>query len=115
MARNATAIPAAVVKNDLLLIPCFRANSVPISFRRDSTSRCCLFWRWGKNSSLETIWVGMGPAKEDVSAGFRACNSSGLKKLLILKVPSKPPDEGRLLVNVKHKCSGKIRLLAQYQ
>src|SRR5207245_3899953 len=82
MARNAVAMPDAVVRNCRRDIPCFFASSPPRSLIRASTRRCLSVWGAGMNSSLETLWVGMGPGKDDVSAPRRAFRSLSLRSLM---------------------------------
>src|SRR5262245_38528556 len=78
MATNAAAIPAAVWKNARRLTPWRRASRSPSSAIRASTRFCRAVWGGGVNSSLDTNWVGMGPANAVVSAGSRSSKSRAM-------------------------------------
>src|SRR5882672_831687 len=84
MARKAAAMPDAVVRNCRRDIPCFFASSPPSSLIRASTRRCLSVWGAGMNSSLETLWVGIGPGKDEVSAPRRPFRSLSLRSLMSL-------------------------------
>ena len=69
-------MPPAVVKNRRRLIPFRFASSLPSAFVRASTSRWRAVCGAGMNSSLETLWVGIGPGYAWVSAGSKLSSSS---------------------------------------
>ena len=62
-------MPAAVWKNRRRLTPWCFASWLPSSLMRASTRFCCAVCGGGVNSSLETNCVGIGDAKDAVSAG----------------------------------------------
>src|SRR5580765_6876349 len=68
-------MPAAVWKNRRRLTPWCFASRLPSSLMRASTSFCFTVCGAGVNSSLETNCVGIGDAKDDVSAGSRSMES----------------------------------------
>src|SRR6266850_4422717 len=71
-------MPEAEARKRRRVTPCFFASVSAISRMRASTC----FWRVvcgdGMNSSLETDWVGIGPAKAWVSAGSSPASSRSL-------------------------------------
>src|SRR5262245_59151059 len=75
-------MPEAVARNWRRVSPCRFANSPLNSLTRASRRRCLPVWSAGMNSSLETLWVGIGPGNALVSAGARTLSSSSLSSLM---------------------------------
>src|SRR5713101_5273795 len=63
-------------------MPCFLASWLPSSLIRASTRRWFSVCGAGMNSSLETLWVGIGPGNAAVSEGRTALSSSSLSSLM---------------------------------
>src|SRR5436190_13648511 len=78
MARKAAAMPDAVARNRRRVMPWRFASAPPSSLSRASTRRWRAVCAAGMNSSLDTLCVGIGPAKAWVSAGNRLASSRSL-------------------------------------
>src|SRR5271166_6586692 len=101
IATNEAAMPAAVWKKRRRDRPCRRASRSLSSLSRASTSRCFSVCGTGMYSSLDTICVGTGAGKEDVSAGCNSRSCSSVRNFM--RAPpwrrmaplSRHPGEGR--------------------
>jgi len=71
-------MPDAVVRNRRRVMPWRFASTPPSSLSRPSTRRWRAVCGAGMNSSLDTLCVGIGPAKAWVSAGNRLASSRSL-------------------------------------
>src|SRR5580704_19398623 len=78
MATKAVAMPAAVWKKRRRGRPFLRPYSSPSAFIRASTFFCRSVCGIGRNSSLETTWVGTGVGLAASSAGMSLARSSSL-------------------------------------
>ena len=106
MARNAAAMPDAVARKRRRVIPWRFARAAPSSFTRASTRRCRRVCGAGMNSSLETLCVGIGPAKACVSAGRRPASSRSLSSPMgsSSRAGGRPPSVIRASLEASSEC-----------
>ncbi len=91
-ATKPAAMPAALWKNCRRDSPCLPPSSSAIASSRASTSFCFSLCGGGVNSSLETIWVGIGVACGSSSDGASSRISFSVRKpiAILLSAASAP-------------------------
>src|SRR5262245_38095448 len=82
-ATKPAAMPAALWKNARRESPCLPPSSSAMASRRASTSLCFSLCGGGVNSSLETIWVGIGVGCGANSDGVSSAISCSVRKPIV--------------------------------